>query len=359
MEFKDYYKILGVSKNASQEEIKRAYRKLARKYHPDVAKDKDRKEAEERFKEISEAYAVLGDPEKRARYDSLGANWEAFRGAAGGHGGPGGSFSEWWQWLQSEAARGGGFQWPFGTGGTWQEDFPGGRRVFVQWGDPGAGYSFDPSDFFKAIFGDALFGKRRRETEGPGSAQGREASAEGPPGAGLDVEVSLGISLEEAYSGCEKSIVAPHSGRRITVKIPRGVRDGARLRVAGEGKTDPGGRRGDLYVRLGIERHPIFERQGDDLVSQVDIEAPQALLGGEAVVQTIKGSKVRVKIPKGAQSGTVLKLAGLGMPKLGGGGQGDHLVRLRIVLPANPSPEEIELYRKLEELRRRRESYSA
>ena len=310
VEFKDYYKTLGVKKDAKADEIAKAYRSLARKHHPDLNKGAD---AERRFKEINEAYQVLHDPEKRQRYDQLGPNWEQF--ARGGRGAPGGN---------------GGFQWVF----TGQ---PGGAG-----GDFG-----DFSDFFRMVFGDAggagfrtgtvddLMARVRRPTNG--RARTRAASGE-------DLESEIEITIVEAYRGADRSVELRRedgSTRRLDVKIPAGVRDGQRIRLAGQGA--PGGRggpAGDLYLRVRVLPHPFFQRDGDDVRVDLPVALHEALLGAEVTLPTLKG-RVALKVPPETQNGRVIRLAGQGMPRAGGG-HGDMYVAVKVVLPQKLSAEERE-----------------
>ena len=340
VEFKDYYKILGVDRKADEKAIKSAFRKLARKHHPDVAKGKDN---ESRFKEISEAYEVLSDPEKRRRYDSLGPDWQRY--------------------AQPGAQPG----WPGGTG-----DF----RV-----DFGSGEAGDFSDFFRTIFGD-LGGRPTQGRRGGPSMEdllGGQFRSGGRRGRarGEDVQASVDISLEDAFKGARKTFALEadepcgacrgsgnvdgkpcetcrgsgwqRTRRQIDVKIPAGVRTGQRVRVSGEGGGDAGGR-GDLYLAVTVAPHPLFERKGDDVSLTLPITAPEAALGASVEVPTLRG-KVSMKIPPGTSSGRTFRLPGYGMPRLKGGGAGDELVAVKIVVPSELTSEERELYTQLKALR--------
>ena len=322
MEFKDYYQTLGVAKTASDKELKQAYRKLARKHHPDV--NPGDKSAEARFKEINEAYEVLGDPEKRRKYDELGANWRMYEQAQQqGQGVPGGN--------------------PFaGAGGAWN----------INMGGPGGGYrtmteeemhdlfgNEDPfSDFFKTFFGgggsrDA--GGRARQGRAPRTQKGR------------DIEHEVELTLEEAYHGATRRISIKQGGhaRSVDVRIPVGVKDGSRVRAAGEGEAGAnGGTSGDLYLRVRIKPHPVFERKGDDLYVKVALPAPTAVLGGEAQVPTITGS-VRLKVPETTQPGQIFRLKGHGMPHVGKPDtKGDLYANVDIQLPRSLSKEQREAW---------------
>ena len=320
MEYKDYYKILGLPRTATEKDIKAAYRKLARKHHPDVNKGDPKAEA--RFKEINEANAVLSDPEKRRRYDALGPDWAAHArpGPAGARAGRGGS-------------------------------------VHVDFGEDLGGFS----EFFRTIFGAGGFG-----TPGPGEGFGggragggfREVDLEevfGRAGTGgQDVETPVELTLDEILRGTSRTIQVGEGGaaRRVQVKIPAGVREGARVRVAGEGAPGrQGGQRGDLYLRVRTVSHPQLQRAGDDLKVTVTVPLTTAVLGGEASVPTLEGP-VGIKIPAASRPGRIFRLRGHGLPQLGEGkrGQrGDLLAELAVDLPQNLTARERELF---EELRR-------
>ena len=294
MEFKDYYQTLGVAKTASDKELKQAYRKLARKHHPDV--NPGDKSAEARFKEINEAYEVLGDPDKRRKYDELGANWRQYEQAQQqGQGFPGGN--------------------PFGggaPGGAWNINMggPGGYRTMSEEEMHELFGNEDPfSDFFRTFFGGG--GAR----EGGRPRQGRAARAQN----GRDIEHEVELTLEEAYHGATRRVSIKQGGhaRSVDVRIPVGVKDGSRVRAAGEGESGGnGGSSGDLYLRVRLRPHAVFERQGNDLHTKVAVPVTTAVLGGEAQVPTITGS-VRLKIPETTQSGQVFRLKGHGMPAVG------------------------------------------
>jgi curved DNA-binding protein len=315
VEFRDYYETLGVPKTATEEEIRSAFRKLARKYHPDVAKDK--KTAEEKFKEINEAYEVLGDAEKRKKYDQLGADWN----------------------------RPGGFQPPPG----WQQrggQQPGGG--FHQWGgdDGGVQFEFDGtgfSDFFEAFFG----GGRGRSAFG--GFGGRQATAE----RGADVEADIMVTLEEALHGSTRTVSLRRAGsdkvEQYQVKIPRGVHEGQRIRLRGQGEAGVrGGKSGDLFLRVRLARHPDFTVEGSDLIHEVKIQPWQAVLGSELPVPTLEG-KVRLKIPAGTQGGQRFRLRERGLPGVSGK-RGDLYVVAQINVPKKTTDREKEIWRELEKL---------
>ena len=303
MEYKDYYKILGVAKTASEKEIKAAYRKLARKHHPDV--NPGNREAEARFKEINEANEVLSDPQKRKRYDELGAHWQDY------------------------AARGGR------AGQGW----PGGGRVRVNVGGFGEQEFSGFSDFFQTFFGGGR-GGGFEDLFGGAAARGEA------PGADLEGEVEL--SLLDVLRGAKRTIQTDEGGRRVEVKIPAGIKEGARVRVAREGGRGQGkAPRGDLYLRVKLQPNPQFERRGDDLATTVTIPLTTAVLGGEAKVPTLEGSK-EIKVPAGTPTGRTFRLRGEGLPRLeSGGGRGDLLATLQVRVPEKLTSRERELYEEL------------
>lgn len=317
MEFKDYYQTLGVAKNASDKELKQAYRKLARKHHPDV--NPGDKAAEAKFKEINEAYEVLGDPAKRRKYDELGANWRMYEQAQQqGH--PGGS------------PFGGGAN-PFGSGGAWTINMGGGGGGYRTMSDDEMHEVFgneDPfSDFFKTFFGGGAAPGEARE---PGRTRGRNPR----PQKGRDIEHEVELTLEEAFHGATRRISIKQGGhaRSVDVRIPAGVKDGARVRAAGEGETGGGGAAaGDLYLRVKLRPHAVFERDGGDLRTRVAVPVTTAVLGGEANVPTMTGT-VRLKIPETTQNGQVFRLKGHGMPTVGKPDErGDLYASAEIQLP--------------------------
>ena len=296
VDFKDYYKTLGVAKTASEKEIKAAYRKLARKHHPDV--NAGNKEAEARFKEINEANEVLGDKEKRKRYDELGANWnEVGRGAPQGRAWPGGG-------------------------------------VRVDFEDLGGAGGF--SDFFRTFF-----------SGGGGGFGGFEAGEEAFSPAS-DAEGEVDLTLAEVFRGTTREVGVGGTRRRVEVKIPPGVRDGSRVRVAGEGGRGAGGRRGDLYLRVRVAPDPTFERKGDDLQTTLRAPLTAAVLGGEAQVPTLEGS-VGIKIPRGHAGGPGVPAPGPRACRSSGrpGERGDLLATLAVELPRTLTDRQRELFEEL------------
>lgn len=329
MEFKDYYQTLGVAKSASDKELKQAYRKLARKHHPDV--NPGDKAAEARFKEINEAYEVLGDPEKRRKYDELGANWRMYEQAQQqGQGFPGGA-----------PFGGGGGAWNINVGG------PGGYRTMTEEEMHDLFGNEDPfSDFFRTFFGGAAGGR-----EGGRGRQGRAPRSQ----KGRDIEHEVELTLEEAYHGATRRISIKQGGhaRSVDVRIPAGVKDGSRVRAAGEGESGGnGGASGDLYLRVKLKPHAVFERQGSDLHSRVAVPVTTAVLGGEAQVPTITGS-VRLKIPETTQNGQVFRLKGHGMPAVGKpDDRGDLYATVEVQLPRSLTKEQRQHYDALSKLER-------
>ena len=323
---KDYYQILGVNRNASDKEIKHAYRRLARKHHPDL--NPDDKSAEARFKEINAAYQVLSDAEKRKKYDQFGDRWEyADQFAKSG---------------AQERAR-----WDFGTGGT-----------AFEYGNAG-----DFGDILSSLFRDSAAGSRMRRG----------------PRRGQDIESTIDVTLEEAHHGSTRLLqlqsvepcatcggtgrvgnrgctVCNGAGgtmnpRRLEVKIPAGVREGSRIRMAGEGGAgNAGGNKGDLYLVVKLLPHKLFERRGDDLYAEVPVPLTTAMLGGEVTLPTLNGN-LSLRIPAETQNGKVFRLAGKGMPGLGSTKYGSMFATAKVVLPAKLTEEERKLFEKLRSLR--------
>ena len=296
--YQDYYEALGVSRDASQDEIRQAYRRLARRYHPDVNKEPG---AEDRFKEISEAYEVLRDPEKRERYDRLGANWRAGQ----------------------DVSAAGGFDERF---------------------DPGNGFggvSFDFGEGEFSDFFDGLFSRRR------GGRAGRAAGGfDSFSMRGGDAEAVLELSLEEAAKGGKRRLSLA-DGRSLEVDIPRGVRDGQRIRLAGQGSSGMGGGpAGDLYLRIRLKPHPRFRVDGRDLYVDIAVSPWEAALGAEVPVPTLEGD-ARVKVPPGSSSGRRLRLRGQGLPGSAGAQAGDLYAVVMIQVPKKLTKRERDLFEKL------------
>ena len=316
VQFRDYYETLGVSKTATTEEIRSAFRKLARKYHPDVAKDK--KAAEEKFKEINEAYEVLSDPAKRQKYDQLGENWN----------------------------QPGGFQPPPQWGGGQPGGQPGGGFYRYGGGDGGVEFEFNGtgfSDFFEAFFGGG------RGQSAFGGFGRRPASAE----RGSDVEADIMVPLEEVLHGAKRTVSLRRAGSNkvetYQVKIPRGVHEGQRIRLAGQGEPgERGGKSGDLFLRVRLARHPDFTVEGSDLIHEVKIAPWQAVLGAELTVPTLEGN-VRLKIPPGTQPGQRFRLRERGLHS-SSGKRGDLYVEVHIAVPKKVSEKEKEIWSELARL---------
>ena len=318
MQYQDYYKVLGVAKGATDKEIKRAYRKLARKLHPDV--NPGNKQAEERFKSINEAYEVLSDPSKRQKYDQLG--------------------SDWFRWQQS-GGNPNEFDWARWAGGR-----PGGR--------PGAGThytSFEDlsdlfggaqaggfSDFFSQIFGGMGGGRPHQRV--------RTNEYDRIPQRGRDRTQDVEISLQEAYQGTTRLL--SKDGRQLRIKIPPGARTGTKVRFSGEGNPGSlGGQAGDLYLQIRVREDSRFERRGDDLHGAVDVDMYTALLGGKVAVSTLEG-KLMLTIKPGTQNGQVFRLRNKGMPKLRQEDQhGDLYVKVDVRLPEQLTPRQQELLREM------------
>lgn len=331
MEYKDYYKILGVARGASADDIKKAFRKLARKHHPDV--NPGDKKAEAKFKEINEAYEVLSDPEKRNKYDTLGPNWQEQFGPSG-----------------------------FGAG----------RRTY-NYGAGGRGQQFDFdannfSDFFETLFG---------RSSGLGGTGGRSSGTRNDMRrrAGDDIEQPVEVTLQEAYAGgsrtfniqstevcptcqgtgevgnkvcptCSGQGMVPRN-KKLQVKIPAGVDNGSKIRVAGEGQPGiGGGPRGDLFLVINVKPDAAFERKGDDLYVDIDVELVKAMLGGEVPVPTVDGRTLMLTIPAETQNNRTFRLAGKGMPRLRSEGNGNLYARVKVLLPTRLSPEERNLFEK-------------
>ena len=311
MEYKDYYSILGVSKNANQEDIKKAYRKLAVKYHPD--KNQGDKKAEDRFKEISEAYEVLKDPEKRKKYDQLGANWKQYENAGTGQEG----FRDF---RAGSGTRGRTYHF----GGD-INDFFGGEGEF--------------SDFFNTFFG--------------GMGQDFSGFGQQPVFKGRDLRAEMEISLDQAYHGA--SGILNVNGSKLRINIKPGAYDGQELRIKGKGAPGTRGRQsGDIYIKIRVRPDITYTRSGNDLIKEIPVDLYSVVLGGRIQTDTFAG-KVSVPVPKGTQNGSLLRLRGKGMPVYGKDNvYGDLLIRLKVIIPDNLTAEETDLFNKLKEIYRQK-----
>ena len=323
VEFRDYYATLGVPKTATEAEIKRAYRKLARKHHPDL--NPGDKTAEAKFKEINEANEVLGNPETRRKYDELGANWKTYEHAApqGGYG-------------------------PGQPGATWSAHFGGpGATTYRTMTPEQMEELFGTDDPFSDFFHTFFSGRTA------GASAGARARPRGPS-RGHDLEQPVQLTLEDAFSGTTRRVViARERGERtIDVRVPAGVRDGLRVRASGEGGPgSQGGSAGDLFLVVQVLPHPRFERKGDDLYARVGVPVTTAVLGGDVAAPTLSGSTLRLKVPELTPNGRVFRLRGHGMPMLGRQGErGDLYATVEIELPTRLSDEERRHYEALKAL---------
>lgn len=315
-QYQDYYDVLGVDRGASEKELKKAYRKLARQYHPDV--NPGDKQSEERFKAINEAYEVLSDADKRAQYDRLGRQYHEWQRMGGQGNVP-------WEDLMRQAG------------------FNGGNVHYEQYGGPSGGFS----DFFDMLFGG--LGGFGSSGGSRGTSRGRTRASTRAPIHGRDIEHEVTITLEEAYRGTER--ILNRGDKQLTVRIPPGAKTGTRVRVSGKGEGGyDGGQPGNLYLSVRVADHPQYERQDDDLYREIEVDVYTAVLGGELRVPTLAGD-VRLKIPPGTQSGQKFRLAGRGMPRLRGGSKGDMYVVVQIQVPKDLSEEERKLYERLAALR--------
>lgn len=322
MEYKDYYDILGVSKNATEDEIKKAYRKLARKHHPDVNPGDPM--AGEKFKDINEAQEVLLDPEKRKLYDRFGSQWEQYQRA----GGQAQDF-DWSQWQRQ----------PGGQRATYRSVSP---EEFEELFGAQGGFS----DFFENLFGGHMGGRRTRDDFG-GFAQ-----QQARPRRGRDQEHTIEITLEEAFQGTTRTLEW-EDGRKIEAKVPRGVKTGSRVRLSGQGGAGSGdGQSGDLYLNVKVQPHDRFQREGDDLKTTVPVDLYTAVLGGQIPVSSL-GRTVNLTIPPETDNGKQFRLRGLGMPNLRNPNKrGDLYAVVSIQIPHNLGEDEKELFKQLREARR-------
>ena len=312
MEYKDYYDILEVTKKATEDEIKKQYRKLARKYHPD--KNPDNKEAEEKFKELQEAYEVLKDNDKRAKYDQLGHNWKQYQQAGAGAN----DFSQW-------------------------ANMGGGRSYRSSYEDIFDNTGF--SDFFESFFGGGFQQGGRQTGFGGG---GRRAAYR--PSKGRDFEATVNVSLKDAYHGT--SAVLNIDGKKIKVALKPGVKNGQKLRVRGKGGPGAnGGTHGDLYLNINVSNNTAFEVKDNDLYLKKETDLYSAVLGGKITVEALKGP-INLKVQEGTQNGKTLRLKGLGMPVFGKTDSfGDLYVKIHVLIPEKLSEKEKELFQQLDQLK--------
>lgn len=310
MEYKDYYKILGVEKSATQDDIKKAYRKLAMKYHPD--RNPGNKSAEEKFKEITEANEVLSDPEKRKKYDTLGANWKQYQ-HTGGQG-----FDDFFTNFGA-GRRSSGSSSTYEFGGNFNDLFSG----------MGGGFS----DFFESFFGGRGGGFAGRTQQ-----QKTE----------VDIEAILNISLEDAFNGIEKTINI--DGKKLKIKVSPGTKDGQKLRLKGLGRSKTSdGTKGDLYLIIHVLQHPFYEIKDSQLYYNLDVDLYTAVLGGKENIRTLDGKTISINIPEGTESESKLRLKGLGL--VDNGVRGDLFVDIHVTVPKNLNNEEKQLFNKLKSIR--------
>jgi curved DNA-binding protein len=331
MEYRDYYEILGVPRSATQADIKKAFRKLARAHHPD--RNPGDKAAEKRFKDVNEANAVLSDPDKRKQYDTLGANWEQYQRAGGGRGGadpfgPGGPFAG----FGGAAGQPGGIHYEFRTAGGGDAGFSDFFRMFFS----GAAAGAQGARGGTATRGQARGGASFEEILGEMGRAGAGPAPSGRPSTGArqskgEVEAPAELSLEEAFHGTQRLVDV--EGKRYEVALPRGVDTGSRIRLSGKG---PNGR--DVVVTVRVRPHDTYQRRGADLERELPITLREALLGAEVPVATLKG-RILLTIPAGTQAGKTFRLTGQGMPKIKDGGTGDLYVKVRVLLPTKMSAE--------------------
>lgn len=323
MEFKDYYKILGIDKSADENAVKKAYRKLAAKYHPD--KNPGKKAAEDKFKEINEANEVLSDADKRKRYDALGSSWNEY-GSGRSESGP-------------QRNSRGGFQGGSPEGFS-QED------LASMFGGSSGGSGASGADFFETFFG-GRFG-----TKGFGGSGGSGRNSQGPaPSAGSDYQADVEVTLEEAYGGAKK--IFELNGKKLKLQFKPGIAEGKVIKLAGKGgQGKNGGPDGDFHLHIHVIPHPDLERRGDDLYRALNLEVQDAVLGTQTEIRTLNGS-VKLKIPTLTENGKTFRLKGQGMPNYDRAGEyGDMYVTVTLMLPSNLSASELELFQTLVENRK-------
>jgi curved DNA-binding protein len=312
MEYKDYYKILGLDKAATQDEIKKAYRKLAMKHHPD--RNAGNKSAEEKFKEITEANEVLSDPYKRKKYDTLGSNWNQYQHTGG-------------QGFDDFSSRFGGGRRQPGSGSSYE--FNG--NINDIFGGVGGGFS----DFFESFFGS------RGSGGGFGGRTQQQKTA-------IDVEAILNVTLEDAFNGSEKTINV--DGKKLKINVNPGTKDGQKLRLKGLGRSKTAdGTKGDLYLNIHILQHPFYEIKDNELYFNLDVDLYTAVLGGKESIRTLDGKTVIINIPEGTESEKILRLKNLGMHT--DSGRGDLFVNIHVTIPKNLNNAEKELFNKLKSIR--------